>query len=721
MDTANEKTYSESWYRVASLQIALHPAIKIRKQLFRGQSWYVIHDPFNNHFFRLQPSAYRFISRLNKNCTVDEIWQHVQQTDPQNAPSQNEVIHLLAQLYHANVLRCELPVDSVKIFERYQHRQQRESRSQLLQLMFFRIPLFDPNAWLDRCASLVHWLTSKLALWVWITMMVLAGRAILEQSPQFLAEMTTVLAINNLILLYASLILIKLWHEIGHTLVCKRFGGEVHTVGVMFMIFAPFPYMDATSSWAFRQRRQRILVSLAGILFELFAAAGAALVWANTGSGTVHSLALNLVIVGSVSSIVFNGNPLLRYDGYYALSDALDIPNLHQRSTQQLKYLSCRYLFGSRHSYRPEKISSEAIWLTTYGIISGGYRFIVYGGIILFVSDRYLMVGALMALFCITIWGVFPLSRFIRYVVTSPELGRCRFRALLTTSIAIIVVISGLGSLPVSNRFRAPGVVEAVNFAQVSSQSAGRLTHILAVSGTEVTQGQPLLQMENPELDIEIRLIESQRAEIQLLQQKNTTSANDRSRLTLQRRLQALNNRVQELKKRQQQLLIRAEVSGKWCAPEVELRLDSWLARGELLGQIVSTKQFNFTAVVNQDDAAYLFADAMNQPATIRLNGLEQHRLNAISYQILPFEQQRLPSSSLGWQGGGEIAVADHDTQGLQTLEPFFKITATLSSTHNAIIRHGHSGQIRFSLKDEPILTQLYRRLKQFIQKRYQV
>jgi putative peptide zinc metalloprotease protein len=720
MDINSEKTYSESWHRVANLRIALHPAATIRKQLFRGQKWYVIHDQFNNNFFRLQQPAYNFISRLNRACTVGEIWQQVQHSNPQHAPLQDEIIRLLAQLYQANVLLCELPVDSVKIFERYRRQQQQEHRNRLLHIMFFRIPLFDPDAWLNRSTALVQRLTGRGAFAIWTVVLLLAGKLVLEQLPLFISEAKNILGLNNLILLYAGLVLIKLWHELGHTLVCKHFGGEVHTVGVMFMIFTPLPYMDATSSWAFRQRRQRILVALAGMIFELFAAACAAFIWAATGPGMIHSLALNMLIVGSISSIVFNGNPLLRYDGYYALSDALDIPNLQPRSIQQLKYLSCRYLLGARYSSAPESNNRDATWLTIYALLSGSYRVVVYGGIILFVADRFLIAGALMALLCVILWGFLPLMRFFHYLFTSPDLMRNRWRAVVTTFSSIILIISLLGSVPIPNRFRAPGVIESCNYAQVNSQTSGRLVAVLTTNGTEVVKGQPLLHLENTELGIEIRLNAAQRSEVSLLQQQST-AASDQARITLNRRLQTLEERAQELSRRQQQLLIRAETEGIWCAPDIDQRLDSWLQRGERLGQIVSTDHFKFIAIIKQKDAAYLFANPLAQPATIRLSGLEQNELNVEGYQILPFKHQQLPSAALGWKGGGDIPVDENDALGLQTLEPFFQISAIIQATDKATIRHGHSGKIRFSLRPKPVLTQLYRQLNQFVQKRYQI
>ncbi|MDX2495718.1 MAG: hypothetical protein QNK27_12215 [Desulfuromusa sp.] len=714
------KTFSESWHRVADLRVTLRSTVTVRKQLFRGKHWYVLQDPFNNHFFRLEKSAYAFVAHLNSAQSIAEIWQKNLQQNPETAPGQDEVIRLLAQLYHANLLFCELPIDSQKLFERYRKRQQKEQRGKLSSLMFFRIPLFDPDAWLNRHPALVQLLTSRAAFGAWLIVLLLAGKTVIEQLPQLLSETESLLSINNLLLLYCGLALVKILHEIGHTLVCKRFGGEVHTIGIMLIVFAPLPYMDATSSWSLRKRRERILVASAGMIFEFFAAACAALVWASTGPGVIHSLALNMLIVASVSTLVFNANPLLRYDGYYILSDLLDIPNLQPRSLEQLKYLARRYLFGLRQASSPTDNRKEFWWLSIYGIFSGAYRLIVYTGIILLVADRFLLLGLLMAVFCLLIWGIMPLGRFIGYLISSPELARVRSRAVFGSLILSLIVVFLLGIIPVPNRFRAPGIIEAQNHLLVTSQTAGQLSQILQPNGSQVVSGQPLLQLVNPELDIEIKLTHAQRDEILYLQQQSAAFQADATRITLKRRLHALDSRLAELQRRHQALLVTAEAAGTWFAPNLEQHIDSWLERGKKLGDIVSTDGFKFVAVVGQEDAASLFSDQTSEQVTVRLSGLENSELQIVDYQVIPFEQVKLPSATLGWKGGGTIPVKGQDDQGLETIEPFFRISADLKQLENHTLRHGHSGQIRFSLAAQPLFTQAYRKLRQFIQKRYQ-
>ncbi|MBM3838955.1 MAG: hypothetical protein FJ398_13505 [Verrucomicrobia bacterium] len=282
-----------------------------------------------------------------------------------------------------------------------------------------------------------------------------------DHFPALQQQSQSVLAPGNLLLLYAGIVLLKTLHEFGHAYFCRRFGGEVHVLGVMLMIFTPIPYMDATSSWGFRSRWQRILVGAAGMIVELFVAALATFVWANTGQGTLHSLAYNMMLAASVSTLVFNLNPLLRFDGYYMLSDLLEIPNLHQRALQQLKHVVERYGFGVEQSESPARTRGEAGWLAAFGVASGIYRVFVFGAILLFVADRYLLLGVLMAAFCVVSWILVPMGKLLSYLASSPRLARHRPRAVLATLGVFGFVLLLLNWVPMPSHFRAPGVLQA--------------------------------------------------------------------------------------------------------------------------------------------------------------------------------------------------------------------------------------------------------------------
>jgi len=712
-------TFSESWYRIAQQRIFLRPGVNVRRQSFRGQRWIVIENPLSNQFYRIHPEAYEFVARLRADKTVEEVWRECLARFPDTAPGQEQVIQLLSQLYFANLLHYNLATDSAKLFERHKKTRQRDLKSKFLNIMFMRFPLLDPDQWLVRAMPVVGKLISPFGALLWMVMVGIGLKVVLDHFPALKDQSQGVLAPNNLFLLYAGLVFVKTVHEFGHAFFCRKFGGEVHVMGIMLMIFTPIPYMDATSSWGFRNRWHRVLVGAAGMIVELFVAAIAALVWAYSGPGNIHNLAYNIMFVASVSTLVFNVNPLLRYDGYYILSDVLEIPNLYQQANKQLRYWVERYVFGIRKVEPPTDSKREKAWLTVYGITSGIYRVIVFAGILLFVADRLLLIGILMACVCAISWVAVPLIGLIKYLGSDPKLDRQRPRAIAITCAFAATVFVFLQFVPFPSHFRAQGIVEAKQWTQVLNDTPGIVDAVLATPGQPVKAGQNLVRLRNPELDIEIAgaraSIEETKARLRQAMQE--ASANIKP---LNSRMDAVAKRLTRLEADQRALTLKARQDGIWVAPQAKDFVGRWLTRGTSLGLLIDPSTFQFNATVLQEDADRLFNSKIGT-AEIRLLGQARSKLLANQVQVIPGEQHILPSAALGWMGGGEIQVAPDDPQGRKTIEPFFSVRADLSQAPDIAVLHGRAGKIRFQLADEPLLPRWIRKLRQLLQTRYQL
>jgi len=714
------KTFSESWYRVANQRICLRPVVRVRRQNFRGERWIVLENPFSNQYFRLRPAAYEFVARLRPDRTVEEVWQQCLTRFPDAAPSQESVIQLLSQLYFANLLQYDLAADSAQLFERYKKRRQREIGFQFLNLMFMRFPLLDPDRFLVRTLPLVRKLISPFGALLWLLVVGYGLTIVAGSFGALRAQGQGVLAPNNLFLLYLGLVVVKTFHEFGHAYFCRRFGGEVHVMGVMLMIFTPMPYVDATSSWSFRERWKRALVGAAGMIVEIFIAAIAAFFWAHTGPGIVQSLAYNIMFVASVSTVIFNVNPLMRFDGYYILSDLLEIPNLNQRATLHLRHLAETRLFGVRNSESPAGTRREAGWLTFFGIASGIYRVIIFTGVLLAVADRFLIIGIVMAAVCLVSWAVVPVVRFAKYLAASPRLDRVRPRAAGVTAGLAGLIILLLGVVPFPCSFRAPGVVRASQRAILVNPTAGILESLPAESGSLVKRGQPLLQLKNPELEIQLAAARAHLDEVnaRLLKAMKHESA-DIEPLTRLRDFAG--DQLAKLAADADNLTVRAPYDGVWVAPQIKFRRGGWLERGSEAGLLVNPAAFKFVATVREEDVNALFARDLHG-ADARLYGECGLALMVTNWQVVPGGQQVLPSSSLGWAAGGEVPVAMEDNmQGNKTVEPFFEVRGDLGPRSEVILLDGRSGKIRFQLPAEPLLPRWMRSLWQLLQKRYEI
>lgn len=711
-------TFSEHWHRVAGRRVGLRPATETRMQYYRGEKWFLVIDPLTNQFFRIAPAAHDFLCRLSRGATVQEVWEQCLTRDPDGAPGQEEVIQLLSQLHQANLLCGDVPAETGVLLERHTKRRRRELKM-MTNLTSMRIATIDPDRFLVRTLPAVRWLMSPFGLVLWLAVVGGAIKVAFDNADALRAQSEGVLSPGNLPLLLVGMLLIKGLHELGHAYACRRLGGEVHQMGVMLLYFSPVPFVNATASWAFRSKWQRILVSSAGMIVEFFVAALAMFVWAATGDGALHSFAYNTIFIASVTTLLFNANPLMRYDGYYILSDLLEVPNLAMRSMQTLQHLAERYLFGIRTSESPAHGAMEAVLLPLYGVTSWVYRMVVFTGIALWISGQWLIFGVLLALWCVFSFTVLPLWKLARYLATSPRIARQRRRAVLVTCGAAAVLLAVLAWWPMPSRFRAPGVLQAEEYSKVFTSTPGVVKELLARSGEAVTQGQSLLRLESRELELELAAATAELARA-VAEEERALTRNVAELAPIRARRAVQEKRVQRIQERQRSLVVVAPHAGTWVAPQLEQSIGQWFPRGQPVGEIVQDAEFRFTAVISQEDAANLFTGRARQSA-VRIRGEAGATLPVQSVRVIPAEQRTLPSAALGWQAGGEIATAQSDPHGMRAVESFFELRATLPHEAGVRLLHGRSGRIRVELGNEPLFAQWYRKLRQMLQKRYQV
>ena len=313
-----ESLFSSSWYRVADLTPRLRSHAKIHRHRYRNQTWYILQDHSTERFHRFSPPAYHVIGLMDGTRTVQELWDLAVNQLEDDAPTQDQLIQLLGQLHAADVLQCDVPPDTDELFRRGQRQRRKLWQSRLFSVFSWRFPLFDPErvlqALLPVCRPFLGWTGAILWLLVVGPAMVLAGVHWAELTENVLDQVMTP---HNMLLLWLLFPVLKLLHELGHGLAVKKFGGEVHEIGIMILVLTPVPYVDASSSWSFREKWRRIFVSAAGMVVEVFLAAIALYIWLSVEPGLIRTLAYNTMLIAGVSTILFNANPLLRFDGYY--------------------------------------------------------------------------------------------------------------------------------------------------------------------------------------------------------------------------------------------------------------------------------------------------------------------------------------------------------------------------------------------------------------------
>ncbi|MBW8844502.1 MAG: biotin/lipoyl-binding protein [Burkholderiales bacterium] len=711
-------TLSDSWYQVAQARVALLPTVEAQAQRYRGQAWVLLEDGYSHRFYRVTPQAYEFLRALDGERSVDDIWQDLARRHPEGTPGQDEVVRLLSQLHLSSLLYFREQPHADAISERLQRQRSREFIGRLLSFMYWRFPLFGLDRWLDRMLPFIRACTGRVAGLVWLAAVGWGASTAFEHHGAISNGSEGLLSLSNLPILYVATTLVKVVHELAHAFVCKRYGGQVPTFGIMVLVLAPLPYVDASASWGLRNKWQRAYVGAAGMLAELFLAALACVVWAATADGSVHSMAFNVMIVGSLSSLIFNGNPLLRYDAYYILSDLVEMPNLYQKAQAQWLHYGSRWLFGQREHPEPAQDRHERVWFTVYGALAFCYRWVVTLGVLAYVTDQWFGVGVLMVISTVITMLLMPATKLWAWLRVAP--GLLRTRALAAMGGVLLLAWLLLFVLPLPHALRLPGVLEARQSSPIYLQTPARLTALPVHHGQRVNKGELLARFDNPELALQLELVQGQITEARA-QLGLALSATPAEVGPIQARLDALNARRIETENLLASLEIRAPQDGEWVAPTLHERLGGWVDRAQPVGEVVDRSALRFAAVLPQADAAELNKLPPASQSELRLAGRRGETLGLASLRMVPYQRQRLMSPSLGFGGGGELAIRPDDSSGTTAAEAFFEIQAEFApgALPADLALHGMSGVLRVPVAPKPLGRRLWSSLQQLLQHRY--
>ncbi|MBL8472930.1 MAG: peptidase M50 [Rhodocyclaceae bacterium] len=703
---------SDMWYRVAELRPKLHGHVRICRQRFRGRAWYLLADRASNRVHRFTPAIYALIHGMDGEHSVDELWATLAEKLGDNAPSQDDVIQLLYRLHAADVLQAGVPPDIAEMVERKRRTARSGWLRNVLNPMAVRLPLWDPQGFLNRAWPLVRPLMSPFGALLWLAVVGIAAVAAAAHWRELTENLSDrVLGLQNLFLLWLTYPLVKLCHELGHAFAVRRGGGEVHELGIMFLVLAPVPYVDASASSAFRSKWARMGVGAAGILVELFLAALALFVWLALEPGLLRAMAFNVMLIGGVSTVLFNGNPLLRFDGYYILSDFLEIPNLAQRSGQYLSYLVKRHGFGQWQAESPSDSPGESFWLALYQPVSWIYRLLIMVSIALFVASKYFFIGVGLALWSVLSMLVIPLGRGLSFVLADASVARQRRRALLTSGAAAGLIILAALFLPLPDWTNAEGVVWVPANAEVRAGAGGFVTRVIARPGAAVAENQALLQLSDPDLeaDMAVRRASVDQLEVQLASQ----AFNNQLKADLTRRtLEAERAVLARLEHRADELICVAARSGNWVVPNAGDLDGRFFPQGALLGYVVSGALRTVRVVVTQEEGDLVRSHTRG--IALRLADRPDERLRARAVREVPGGSQQLPSRALALEGGGRFATDPRDTNGLNTLARTFQFDLELD-TDATDLSFGTRAYVRFEHQPQPLAVQVYRRLRQLL------
>jgi putative peptide zinc metalloprotease protein len=700
---------STSWYRVAERRPRLRSHARLYRHRYRGGVWYLLQDPASSRVHRFTPAARLVISLMDGTRTVARLWEIANRRLGEGAPTQDDMIQLLGQLHAADLLQSDVTPDVAELFSRGEREDRARYRRSFANPMALRFRLWDPDSFLNRFEP---WIRRIWSLWgaiLWLAVVMPALFLISPHWPELTNNFTDrVLAFDNLTVIYFVFPVLKALHELGHASATKAGGGEVHDMGIIVLVMLPVPYVEASAATVFRSKYRRAMVGGAGVIVELFVAALAFYAWLLVEPGLVRAVLFNVMLIASVSTLIFNGNPLLRYDAYYILADLIEIPNLSMRSARYWGYLLEHYILGVRDGEPSEASRAEKAWFIFYGLAATVYRVLVTVVIALFIAGRFFVIGVVLALWAVTAMAFFPLIRAVRHVAASPRLRRQRIRAIgLAVGIAIAAV-SFLLSVPVPYHSSAEGVLWLPEEAIVRTGSSGFLAKILVEPGMRIAAGDALIQFNDPMLVAQLRRSEAKVVELEAEYDAEFVADMVKAQITRDK-LDSERAALAVARARTAELTVRARTDGIFVVPQSADMPGRYFHRGELLGYVVGQTQPLARVAVPQEavEKVRLETDRVQ----VRLAEHPDAILEGRVVRQVPAGDENLPSPALAAQGGGEIATDPRETKNPKALQRVFQFDVEFGRGE----RLDHFGQrvfVRFEHEMEPLSVQWYRSIR---------
>ena len=707
--------FSAHWHRVRDVAPRLADDVSITRHVYRGRVSWVLRRRATNAWHRLDEASFGLVDHLDGRRGVGEIWERALVERDREAPTQDEWMALLAALHAAELLVVDRRVPAEDLFERRDAVRRRERRQRWLNPLYLRVRLHDPDPWLSRLEPLARALFSRTAAFLWLALVLAGAAALLANGERFADALADPSLLSPRTALLTLLVYppLKLLHELAHALAVKRCGGAVPETGIALMVMVPLPYVDASASAAFPARRDRMLVSAAGILVELAAAAIGALLWAG-GAGILAELGLTLVLVGGLSTLLVNGNPLLKFDGYHLLADGLEIPNLAARARRETLGRLRAALVGEPHAGEPGTDARERLWLLGYGLVSGPYRVGLTLWIAWLIADRWLALGTLLGLWAAGSALLGPLSKAVRAFAIDPGLRGARPRLVAAVVPAVLLAFAAWVPLPHASVVR--GVVWLPDEAIVRAGGTCEIEHVARVPGSEVRRGDELFRCTDPELGLRERELLARLDELDArLAGSATRDPASHARLSPERH--AVASTLADVRERLAAERRVAALDGRFDVVGTHALEGRALERGDIAGYVVPPRSRTVRVAIGEHDIARVDAPDTRVEVRLEEGGGGAARVHATSVlERTPRASYEVPSAALGSAGGGEHR-SDPAGDGRRLLDPVFDIELAWPAEAGPRPVGAHV-DVRFVHAPTPLGTRLRERLGRLLAER---
>ncbi len=639
-----------------------------------GAPYWNLYDPVRNRFFRIGWLEFEFVSRWQEGKQAEDLCNEVNVNTPLSVEVE-DVTALIQFLQNHELLRCSHPKQRGFLQQVAGQRKQSWWKWLLHHYLFIRIPLIKPDAWLTQTMS---WLlfAFKPAFFMIIALIGAVGLVrVADQWDVFSSSFLYFFSWQGALYFALALVLTKLVHEFGHAYTAKYYGLRVPNMGIAFMLLMPLFYTDTSEGWKLRANRSRVLIDAAGVIAELSLAAVALFVWTILPDGGLKSAVYILAAVTWISTLFINLNPFMRFDGYYLLMDALDVPNLQPRSFAVGRWQLRRWILGWDSGYPEQEYRHWHSFMAGYAYATWIYRFILFTIIAALVYTFFFKLLG-MVLFLVEIGWLIALPIWREMKVWAKARGEWMSECRVKVSLLLLIVIFGLLLLPLRSSVQGEGYWQAAKSSKIYLPQAAQLVSVEVNNGQAVQTGDLLFQFTSPESHWQLQMAVSREGGTQRQIAATVGSA------LLQERAQVLKQQLTEAQASgvaQQQELDRLQIyathDGVYRDLPEGLHAGMWLSPVKLLGHVVNaTAQQAFIYV----DEADVLKVQLGAQVELMTRQADVHRLYGQVSAIDTVAASVLPEPFLASTLGGAIGVREDVADSLIPVDALYRVTVDL-------------------------------------------
>ena len=699
------------------LVFSIRKCLKFSTRFENGESFVSVEDPVRSKHYRIGLAEYRFIAKINgerSNANIFELLKNetgAQQGQQQasNELPQDQIVQIANWLLAMNLVTVNQSDNSLRLNAMAQQIERAKMKSWLNPISI-RFSLFNPNRFLKSIQPATEWLFSSWFFVLWVMIGVYSLVMLVDNWQRVYASSANVLSSGSWIWLLITWFVLKVVHESAHGIACRKYGGEVPEFGVVFILFAPMAFVNVTSMWRFVNRWQRMVVSAAGMYVEFLVAFLAIIVWSQT-DGVVASIAFSVMVMSSVTTILFNANPLMRFDGYFLLSDLLAIPNLYGKGGQWFSETTKQLFFGVPK--QTQFHANERVPVAIYGALAFVWRILIGLGLIIAASVLLQGAGLVLSGIGVVTWFALPILRQI--VSLTDSNGQVKINKIRTAvSVACLVgfIVAGVYVFQAPATKSAPAIVQLHNESVIRSDASGFVTAIHVAEGQTVAKGDLLIELENPELANELVELTRLREEAKIQSRIHQQQGNQAMVQAETQRVYGLTDQIIEKQSATKGLQVLATDDGVIVQRQLANRLGSFVEQGD---ELLTVAKLDSKEVVVSVDQSEYDATVWTTGKQLRLMFPGKAVVNATLVSINPRASQSPTFPSLTATQGGSLPVrtlvkspSDDNELNFELLSPRFDVTVSLPGDLGDQVLAGQRGYAYFESTEQSLASYLY-------------